>query len=365
MSDHPDRPRSLRPQANPPEMRTASIRTPDDVIRAVPYLLGFHPRESLVLLALAGSRLVLTVRLDLADAAGDDPRPLRETLEVVARAQATRLLGVVVTDTPPSEIPPVETNTAGGAPAAGTTGVGPLLPYTELVEHLGTLAAGFALELADTMLLHADHWWSYRCDDPACCPPAGRPIDTATTSFEALAVTYGTVPLADRDELERLLHPSETQVSPEQIQRAARALHRRMSAAARTADPNSWQQPLIEDLLTRTTGNAVTMASAAWWGVALRATPIRDAAWVATDSRQIPDPQWWRMIGRLLPAPYCAAPLFLFGWASWRAGNGALANVCVDRILAADPDYSAARLLDAAVRSGKDPATMPPLNLTR
>ena len=55
MSDHPDCPRSARPGAGSPEWRTASIRTPDEVIRAVPYLLGFHPRESLVLLALAGS----------------------------------------------------------------------------------------------------------------------------------------------------------------------------------------------------------------------------------------------------------------------------------------------------------------------
>jgi hypothetical protein len=364
MPDHPDRPRSARPGAGPREWRTASIRTPDEVIRAVPYLLGFHPRESLVLLALAGSRLVLTVRLDLPDAAGEDPAVLRETLAAVARAQADRLLGVVVTDTPLPDSATPGTDT--GEKAATGPAAGPRLPYTELVEHLGVLAAGFALNLADTILLHKDRWWSYQCDDPSCCPPAGRPVDTATTSFETLAVTYGTVPLDNRDELARLLEPVKTLARAAQIERAARALDRRIAAAARTADPDSWQQPVIEDLLAAagTPDAAVTMASAARWGVALRMIPVRDAAWAATDARQIPDPQWWRLIGRMLPAPFCAAPLFLFGWSAWRNGNGALANVCTERVLAADPDYSAARLLDLAVRAGVNPLTTPPLDLT-
>ena len=364
MSDHPDRPRSARPDAGSTEWRAASIRTPDEVIRAVPYLLGFHPRESLVLLALNGSRLVLTVRLDLLDVAGEDPTVLRETLAAVARAQADRLLGVVVTDTPLPDSDTATTDT--GERSEARSAAGPRLPYAELVEHLGVLAAGFALNLADTMLLHEDRWWSYQCDDPSCCPPAGRPVDTATTSFETLAVTYGTVPLDNRDELARLLEPVETLASAVEIERAARALERRVTAAARTGEPDAWQQPVIEDLLAAAGAPraTVTTASAARWGVALQRISVRDAAWVATDAGQIPDPWWWRLIGRMLPAPFCAAPLFLFGWSVWRNGNGALANVCTERVLAADPDYSAARLLDVACRAGVNPHTTPPLGLT-
>ncbi len=50
-------------------------------------------------------------------------------------------------------------------------------------------------------------------------------------------------------------------------------------------------------------------------------------------------------LARRLPAPYDAAPLFLFGWASWRSGNGALAGIAAERALDSDPSYSAADLL--------------------
>jgi len=365
MSDHPnpdrDPTRSPRPEPSASELRTASIRTPDDVIRAVPYLLGFRPSESLVLLALAGPRLVLTVRLDLSAAAGQDPRPLRETLASVARAQADRLLGVVVTDAP---VPNVAPDSGAGAVTGSVSQ--PRLPYADMVERLGAVAAGFALELTDAMLLQTDRWWSYQCDDPACCPPTGRPVDTATTSFETLAVTYGTVPFGSREDLVRALEPFPTQLAAEQFHRAARRLGGRIAAAARTDAPESWRQPLVEEILNaaRTPETAFTDASAARWGVALQVIAVRDAVWVAVDSGQVPDPQRWRTLGRLFPAPFCAAPLFLLGWSAWRAGNGALANVCIERVLEADPVYSAARLLDLAVRSGMNPATTPRLDLT-
>lgn len=55
------------------------------------------------------------------------------------------------------------------------------------------------------------------------------------------------------------------------------------------------------------------------------------------------------------PAPYNAPPLFLFGRASWRDGNGALAGTAATRALHADPDYTAARLLLTALTHALDP----------
>lgn len=50
-------------------MSTTTIRlsTPADIIGSVPYLLGFTPTESIVVLALAGNRLVVTCRIDIED----------------------------------------------------------------------------------------------------------------------------------------------------------------------------------------------------------------------------------------------------------------------------------------------------------
>jgi hypothetical protein len=54
---------------------TLRVRGPGDLLQAVPYLLGFHPHASLVLIGLADGHLVVTVRIDLADLAGADLIP--------------------------------------------------------------------------------------------------------------------------------------------------------------------------------------------------------------------------------------------------------------------------------------------------
>lgn len=43
------------------------LADPSELIAAVPHLLGFHPTSSVVLLALHGKRLGLTLRADLVD----------------------------------------------------------------------------------------------------------------------------------------------------------------------------------------------------------------------------------------------------------------------------------------------------------
>ncbi|MBA2695050.1 MAG: DUF4192 family protein, partial [Actinobacteria bacterium] len=43
------------------------LADPGELIAAVPHLLGFHPRDSLVLISLEGRRLGMTLRADLVD----------------------------------------------------------------------------------------------------------------------------------------------------------------------------------------------------------------------------------------------------------------------------------------------------------
>src|SRR5690349_6326837 len=47
---------------------SACISGPAELLQAEPYLLGFHPAQSLVLVGLHDQRLVVTARLDLTDA---------------------------------------------------------------------------------------------------------------------------------------------------------------------------------------------------------------------------------------------------------------------------------------------------------
>jgi hypothetical protein len=86
---------------------------------------------------------------------------------------------------------------------------------------------------------------------------------------------------------------------------------------------------------------------------------------MAVDDGRLDGRALWRDLGRRLPSPYDASPLFLFGWAAWRAGDGALAGIAAERAIASDPGYSAADLLLAALARGVDPRRLPRLRLPR
>ena len=58
----------------------------------------------------------------------------------------------------------------------------------------------------------------------------------------------------------------------------------------------------------------------------------------------------WSDLTRLARPGYVAAPASLLAFVAWQAGDGALANVALDRALADDPRYSMARLLRAGAR---------------
>ena len=51
-----------------------------------------------------------------------------------------------------------------------------------------------------------------------------------------------------------------------------------------------------------------------------------------------------------------AAPASLLAFVAWQSGDGALANVALDRALADDPQYSMAQLLRQVITAGTPPS---------
>src|SRR5580698_5545062 len=91
---------------------TLRVRGPVDLIHAVPYLLGFHPARSLVVIGLAEHRVRVTVRLDLPEPTGPTPSnevldealrsTLAETLAAMSRGGARSFVGLLFDDRPPA-----------------------------------------------------------------------------------------------------------------------------------------------------------------------------------------------------------------------------------------------------------------------
>ena len=91
--------------------------------------------------------------------------------------------------------------------------------------------------------------------------------------------------------------------------------------------------------------------------VALRDLRVRDDAWARMDPAHAAAHQrlWTDAVRRAQPG-YVAAPAALLAFVAWQSGEGALANVALDRALADDPRYSMATLLRQVITAGAPPS---------
>lgn len=332
---------------------TLRVRGPADLVQAIPYLLGFHPLQSLVLVGLERSQVVVTARLDLADLT--PPQLLEDAVAGMYRGGAHTFLAVIFDDDASVRQRGSETYP---------------LPWSSVAADLADVVDRVGGDVDDVVLVSQNRLWSYLCSEPLCCPPEGTVL--ADNSTVAAAATYaGLVALPDRASLAKLLDPEpddrRNRLTPlieaaegEAVQRILeggmdrenRSVKRALFAACRAADvPSAVPQHRDEQVVR--------------FGTALRLDEVRDSLWMALDDGRIDGRTLWRYLARRLPAPYDAAPLFLFAWCSYRAGDGALAGIAAHRALDSDPAYSAADLLLAALSHAVDPRRLPKLRSRR
>lgn len=324
------------------------ISGPGELLQAVPYLLGFHPHASLVLIGLDHGRLVVTARLDLADTA--EPAIVTDTVAALRRGGTSEVVAAVYDDSVRPQRDDV------------------MLPWDGLAASVESEVADQGGDVVDVLLVSHGRWWSYSCQAPECCPPEGREIPEAPSAFAAAATVAGVVarpdraslgalldPAPDRDALGPLLeaaeHAAVAAVLAGDVMRHERSVKRALFAAARASAAPRWA--------------GITPDERARFGVGLLEIPLRDAVWMAVDDGRLDGRALWRHLASSLPSPYDAPALFLFGWACWRQGNGALAGIAAERAVESDPDYSAADLLLAALSHGLDPRRLPKLRLPR
>ncbi|MEV4627632.1 DUF4192 domain-containing protein [Micromonospora sp. NPDC049523] len=322
---------------DPPQL---TVRSTADLISAVPYLLGFHPADSLVLLAMRDTRIVFVARGDLPDPGSPELRQAAEYLAAVIRRQ--------------------------GAHAVTIIGYGPAQRVTPAVDEMETAVQRVGLMIFDALRVTDGRYWSYRCDEPRCCPPEGTPFDPATSAVAAAAIFAGHVALPDRAALTGQVAPVEGAARELMSRATVRARERLLAllAAAPDTDPTGMAAirtagtsavRLTEDRYRA--GGTLSDDELAWLTVLLTHLDVRDHAWERIGAQDWEVALWGDVLRRAEPG-LAAAPGGLLAFAAWRVGNGALASAAVERALADDPGYSMAQLMGDVLDGGLPPSAL-------
>jgi hypothetical protein len=321
-----------------------SIDSPAAMLAVVPHLLGFTPTSSLVVAGGRGprQRIEATLRFDLPDPPHEATAQAiaDHTVSVLGRHEFTT---VVVIGYGPGEL---------------------VTPLTDVVR---TAITRTGLEVRDVLRVQDGRYWSYLCTNPACCPPEGVPFDTTSHPVSAVmaACTSRTV-LASRDDLAASIAPVTGPVAETMRQETARAERIAARLLADATKALSMARPVVDRGLSAVQaaigiyrdGGSITQASQfAWLALALSHLQVRDDAWARMDPGHREDHQrLWTDVTRHAQPGYVAAPASLLAFVAWQAGNGALANVALDRALADSPGYSMAQLLRDAIDAGAPPS---------
>ena len=336
------------------EQAVLSLRNPADLLAAIPYLIGFRPDDSIVVVGLAGPRMrvVFTMRSDLPPS--NDPVEVAERARYIARVLALQ-----------------------HPASAMIAGFGPGVRVTPIVDAVRAELDHHRIPVQEALRTEQRRYWSYLCPSGPCCPAEGTPYDPYASEIAAHATVAGCVVLPSRAALAAEVAPVEGAARTAMRRATARAEERfgaLVTGELTDTASGARGRPLVRAGVTavttaidrHTAGGRLSDDEVAWLAVLLTHLRVRDEAWVRADARDAPEYRralrgLWAHVLRRVERAYVPAPACLLAYCAWREGDGGLANVALDRARLADPAYTMTGLLEKLLGTGAPPSAWRPL----
>lgn len=328
-----------------------ALRSPTDLVSLVPYLIGFHPTESLVIVAFTGPNVTFVSRVALPTS----PEDADDYRAIICRLTATMV--------------------KHGFTSAALVGYG----TAQRVEMAVTIATetltAAHLPVKDAQRVTDGRIFSLTCTNPDCCPAQGTPFDPTSTVTAAYATLAGLVALPDRDAATRQVAPI---TGPDQeafaaaTRAAAERLHSQLDGAvdlATAGDADLVKTPIGRAVLrhgrrtvahaldTYRNGRVFDTDPAARLTVLLHMPGIRDFAIARTNAEDWQVCMWTDLLRRVQP-PFTPGPAILLAMTALQTGNGPLAACAIRRALDVDRRHRFANLIRRAIEDGIDPRTV-------
>ncbi|MFD6795417.1 MULTISPECIES: DUF4192 domain-containing protein [Prauserella salsuginis group] len=331
-----------------PEFGTrVDLRSPEQLLAALPYLLGFTPADSLVLLAHApdgpeADTVGHVMRVDIPDVAAvpELEPPLRVPL-----ADAAAVTVVLV---------------GGIAPDEGPAHRDVMRALTAVMTDLG-VPINHALWASEIRL--GARWCCY--GDEMC---GGELPDPTASTMAAVTTHAGQLTYASREAMEGALDPEGAAVL------ARRAALLDLAASRDETDPACRDEEienacaLVGDVLARFrsgvggTGPVLSDREIVELARALTHHEVRDASfgvcWPPRSDLAVAAERLWTVLVRGVPAPERAEAASLLAYTAYLRGDGPLAGVAVRKALESHPGHTLAQLLDRALAHAVPPETL-------
>ncbi|MEU7152089.1 DUF4192 domain-containing protein [Streptomyces sp. NPDC045456] len=354
------------------EEARVTLRGPAELADALPYLLGFFPDDSIVLVGLHGergrfgSRARLGIPTDRTQW-GYVSEQLAGSLVTLGEERRSRPEGIIVY--------------LCQEPAQGESGWDVKERLSPLAQMLRVACGTLDVPVLDALCISDGRFWSYCCPDFRCCPAAGTPLTPAGTSVMAAAAAYAGIQVRGslREMEARLTAWTGPRAAGQTsaLDAEAQALVPRMIQEDAAAPVRAETLARASDLLRRfredpPTGSRrardacddalLTDAEAARLILGLQDRVARDRAAEWTEGPDAePSLRLWQALSRRCVggyAEYAVAPLSLAGWVAWATGDQPSARVALGRALTLDPEYLFAQLLHRGINQGLDPETL-------
>ncbi len=309
-----------------------TVKTPHDLLAAVPFLIGYHPTDSLVLISVKSDSLEMAMRIDFPK------NPPEGSYQLLAsHLKRDNSEGALIVAYEPADS----------------------LAGPEVLHNVADAVASLDIPIRELMLVRNNHWRSLLCSDDKCCPPEGNQIEEFVNSrIAAEQVASGKVlPFSDS---EGLTHSISATILAKDLNWNAQVVGFRVDPDANNL--NELQRDGAEsillladfysqngfckdyDLMARVLGR-------------LSDIQVRDFA-LGCHTDQTINSYWsmWRDLLRIAPPKFVAPVASVFASIAYENGEGALAHRALDRAIEDDPEYSLARLLRRVFSSGWPPS---------
>jgi hypothetical protein len=308
-----------------------TLTSPHDLLAAIPFLIGYHPQDSLVLVALKEEAVGMAMRVDIP---------------VGVSAEGYDLLASHFLR-----------DGADGAFIVAYVGAGAVDPENVLINTSAALVRA-GIDIKESLIVRNNRFRSMICSDLTCCPPegsaipdlgssriavehviAGHPmpfenVDGLVQSIAAVASSFESV---WADEVQAFWVSSDSEEIQELQRDGATAI---IDLVGEYREGRGAED---RELAARVIGR-------------LSDIQVRDFA-LGSHTDESADYYWamWRDLLRIAPRGFVAPIACLFAAMAYERGEGALAHKGLDRGLGDDDQYSLAHLLRRVFTAGWPP----------